>query len=922
MTKNEFRRALAGMSRVWRLGLALCAVMRASGYLLVMLLCLGIMDYFLAFDTPVCVVLDAAVLLVSGFLLLKWLGGVLSLREEDAACRADDLLQSRRRSILSALELDKWLATERGRMNPLQVYLMEQSVEQAAKDLGRLGFSDHFPFKAVWSQLKVLVVQLTVAAGVAALNPDASLVIASRFAGPFRDIPPYSRFVFDVTPERPVVVYGGNTEVAVKISGAPVRAPVMFVTRSGGKIHQTVCFQESGGRYAQRMEKLVGQIEFCFATGRARSRWRTVELLMQPEIASVNATITPPAYTGRPARNFQAGREEFAAYKHSKVELRVRSNRPLADGVLTIMNRRGVGGNAVIQGRKTGLDGVSFAWTMDNDARIEVVIRDARGTRNREPLVIEQKIIADKAPEIAITEPGGFSLATPRAVISVAGQASDDLGLRRVVLSRAVAGYRDRSMNVGPVQNDARLDFSRKVDLKSIGAGVGQVLEFYAEASDTNPDLTGVAASEVARVQIISEQEYAEMIRARTTLDDFAERYRTVRGLLDNYSGALEDLAAAKDASKTAEQVRKAADTARKTAEELSKIAMDFPAFDMEDGLRAPLLDFAEMMRRQADRMDRMKPPFDGLRATMAELLAELKRKGEPVEEQLNAAGEVEAVGRVMEMAARFKALTARESDVVRRLDRFSKEGHEKDERLLESLGAREGELKSDVLKFTEDLRKNAAALPGKYKKLADSAEGFAGLVRDRNVAGLKEEAATAAGNGNGRKAHESARLALERMKEIMEQEKNGAFGEMCGGNCGQCSGSAGSESLKETLRQMLKAMLARSGGQGQTGTSGGPGGGDMNDGYGTGGYSPMNVPVYGPPRTSYRQPAAGGGSGNGPGGGAGRGGPGIRPAASERLEPQGAGRVDGDSQPMENLPEKYRDAIKKYFSTPEDKHE
>ncbi|MBA4388758.1 MAG: hypothetical protein C0404_12305, partial [Verrucomicrobia bacterium] len=190
MAKNEFRSALTRMKRIWRSGLALCALLRAAGYVLVMLLCVGLLDYFLAFESLVRATLDVAVATIAGFLLLKWLAGISALDDEDAACRADDLVKSRRRSILSALELDNWLARERGEMHPLQAYLMDQSVEVAASDLGRLGFADHFPFRDLWQRIRVFAVQATVAVAVAALNADAAVTIVSRFSSPFLDIPP------------------------------------------------------------------------------------------------------------------------------------------------------------------------------------------------------------------------------------------------------------------------------------------------------------------------------------------------------------------------------------------------------------------------------------------------------------------------------------------------------------------------------------------------------------------------------------------------------------------------------------------------------------------------------------------------------------------------------------------------------------
>ena len=54
-------------------------------------------------------------------------------------------------------------------------------------------------------------------------------------------------------------------------------------------------------------------------------------------------------------------------------------------------------------------------------------------------------------------------------------------------------------------------EISNRLDLAQLGVEPGDVLELMVEATDTNPDLTGIGASDIARVQIIGEDEYGEM---------------------------------------------------------------------------------------------------------------------------------------------------------------------------------------------------------------------------------------------------------------------------------------------------------------------------------------------------------------------------------------------------------------------------
>jgi hypothetical protein len=101
-------------------------------------------------------------------------------------------------------------------------------------------------------------------------------------------------------------------------------------------------------------------------------------------------------------------------------------------------------------------------------------------------------------------------------------------------------------------------------------------------------------------------------------------------------------------------------------------------------------------------------------------------------------------------------------------------------------------------------------------------------------------------------------------------------------------------------------------GGMGQ-GRAAGAGAGSEDDGYSMGSQSALNVPMYGPERASFASPGGSMGEGTGAQG---------RPTAvrSEAVGERGAGTppeaAAGRGSPsIEQMPEKYREAIKRYFS-------
>jgi len=123
---------------------------------------------------------------------------------------------------------------------------------------------------------------------------------------------------------------------------------------------------------------------------------------------------------------------------------------------------------------------------------------------------------------------------------------------------------------------------------------------------------------------------------------------------------------------------------------------------------------------------------------------------------------------------------------------------------------------------------------------------------------------------------------------------------------------------LRSTLQQMLSAILQRhcgnSTGQGPAMAGGGVIGGDINDGYAVGGFSSLNVPVTGPERAAYAAQAVGMSMGEQ---GHGKGGERAKPGSEvkkETLPANESAKLRGERLQMEQVPEKYREAVKRYF--------
>jgi len=797
--------------------------------------------------------------------------------------------------------------------------LVEKSLREGEAALAGVSAGKAFPWPAFWRQVRW---SLLAAAPLAALwlwQPQATQVVLARLLHPQHDLPPYSAYRFRVSPQPARVLYGGSIELAVEITGGPVRHPVALRTRKGESEDQTSCFRQSETTFSQRLENVVNPVEFCFVVGRARSPWQSVELLLRPKVAMLKLALEPPGYTGLAPAETVLSQETIEGYKGSKARLQLTSNRPLSRGVLTLVPLSGVDESQAVVGRKSGLHTVTFEWELRHPSRVEVRVEDVQGTPLSEPLQLTQKLLPDRPPEVVIHSPAPYALATPSATVSVQGTASDDLALRGVTLVRTIAGYRDRAVPLGPLGTEKQFSAKRDLPLGQVGVLPGQVIELFLEARDFNPDRTGVGASEIVRIEIIGDAEYAEMIRANETLDQFAARYREVAERFEAFRKTVAELL--KEMQKPQpdkDRINALLDQAREQNQGVQQffkqLASEFQAYKLEEGWSQALHEIAERFQGHANLLEGMAASNPKLAEVLDRLQRDLELDARRLDQQTQLTQEFLKVGRVLEHAARFMHILNRQRDLTRRLQR--RQADSSNPGSLREPGKQQAEILSNLKAFSGSLKQAAEALAegGEFDELRASALQFAEKLKDCGADALMQQAVDAARKEDGPDTLRNARLAKEKLEEFLSQCENSQFGGACRGKMQFKVQDELRESLAQLLASLLSGGRASKGGQG-IGSAPGGGAGDADDGFSVPSHTRMNTPVLGPARSLFTP----GGQAQGSRGQGGQGGASVvGPGKSEPSAGQASKDLSGQGRPPELAPEKYRKALKRYFSQPE----
>lgn len=886
-----------------------------------LLLAFGLADAFAAFEPAARTVFLTIIVVAVGAALLVALGLALRVPRPRAAALADDALGDPRRPASAALSLDPASAE-----TPLAQLLTRRALDEAARSLHTLPARRVVPWRVPLHALGALAVPLLVIGLLAALRPDAFRTVAGRMLHPRADIPPYSNMGFVVEPAKPQVVYGGELLVSAEITGGKSARPVECLVRlpRTGALLRLPAFRETDTRFSRKLDGLTEPVEIAFACGKARSVWHPVEILLEPGVVGAVVRLTPPEHTGLAASEFPLDTNEIAAIEGSTVTLELTSNRPLGSGKLALTPASAPGVEAaehVVDAEISGPRTASFTWLATTGGRVSATVRDLRGTPSPRPLELAFRCVPDQAPVVTMMSPPPMMLATPTTRIPLAGRAEDDFALSKVRLVRTLAGFRDRSRVIAPALNEREFELEEAMNLYDIGLEAGQTIELALEAADHNPSLLGQGSSEISRIRIISEDEYAEYIRARTTVREFESRFRAVREALDDVREKLEDLRR-KIEEGTPEDVAQAAEAAAeanaKAAELLEKIAKDFSAFEIEKRLMDLAGEMAEELQANIDPLRQRIPqaPRDEQRKAIDEMLRRLGKREEERKQLDDDIALMRQAAAIMEMAAEFRRIYDNQVSVVKRLHTIVKElqlGDDTNRRMLPLLGDTQRKNREALDDFARNLRSRAEAVPEGHPELVplvDSALAFLHELEVADPGSLMDAASGHAEAGRALPAYDNAELARAALERLMSGE--GAFQDAIRGKAPAFN--IPRPDVNETLQQLLEGMLGRNQGQGRGNAPGGQGagpGGMGADGMPGGGF-PMDLPVAGPERLRFSD--AGGGKG-------GRGGEGRATsplpgnAESGSIRPDETRDGEAPAADPETIPEPYRDAVKRFLT-------
>jgi hypothetical protein len=301
--------------------------------------------------------------------------------------------------------------------------------------------------KPVVQSVSMGVMALLLAVMMTVLMPTYSRIAMSRLLNPFHAAA-WPKRVQIALPENMPTRYAAGDRIPVRINLAKgdraSMRPVVFYQYDGGPVQQEYMPRDaSSASFVASLDakadpaKALGSLKVWVKAGDDEMVLPAITVVPRLTIRSVEASITPPSYTGLPAQTFNLGTAPASATIHSQVELKVVFNKALdrAKSVEILPAGEGEVPGLRAQG-SAGVQGSGFSKTFLATESMHFRIRatDIDGFTNTAIEEYELLVKPDQLPTVQIENPRRNEERTAVAVVPLQGMAEDDFAIKTMTL--------------------------------------------------------------------------------------------------------------------------------------------------------------------------------------------------------------------------------------------------------------------------------------------------------------------------------------------------------------------------------------------------------------------------------------------------------------------------------------------------------
>lgn len=803
--------------------------------------------------------------------------------------------------------------------------MARMAIEHASKLAASAIPEKAVPAREVKNATLFLVAFFAVLVILAAFMPEMMRTQWNRFAHPYDDIPQFSGAVIEIEDPEKTVVYGDPLDIRAAVRGEVVDSLVLVIEDSTGHTETLPMFPEPDSWWRANLAKVTENALYHVRAHRTRSTKHTIEVITVPRIEEVRFRVIPPEYTRRNVYDGPLLKEGISALPNTKVEVRAKSNRPLSRGEITVTSRNPNDTTHTVTKipmlpNASGDSEVHGEFIVTGDGKFELQLFDIHEQGSRESFAGGITLLHDQRPMVRIMRPPPQSLATPSVVVPVQVYAEDDYGISQVQLFRSLNDSRFLASPL-PLSSDSSplKRFHGQVDLSlpEYDLQPGDTIKLFARVEDNDPAGAKGAESSVVLIEIISQQEFEEMLRAKNGMELMLSRYREALRRLEAAKEELEKLHEKMEqldpdepvSDEIRRELERLEQRMKQETEAIQKLAENPLPYDLDKELSEELKKAAELTREAAKELGELRNDKNLDNRQLQDRLKEAAEKMNAGKQAFDEATmpPLELLAMIVPLKAdenRFVKLVMQQKDLAERLSSLKEKEREDDPAIKARMRELEDEqrlLQESLDALLKDIEMHAKFLPDipELEELRAEALEFVEALRESGAEEAMSEARTALAEYSGSRGYKKAKEAAEILESFLRQ---------CNG-MGQCASNALGfrpgmpGGMSNTLQQLLRDL-----GMGASGSGMGSGGSGLGAQRGMG-----NFGLYGnlPGMAAFRDFQSGG-RGNGNSRGSGQGEEGTEFDFGEGYDTNAEGTVTGTTEGA--VPLRYRQAVGRYF--------
>ena len=296
---------------------------------------------------------------------------------------------------------------------------------------------------------------------------------------------PMSNYSLEVTPGDTEIEKGSRLVVEAKFTQDVPPDAVLVVSDAKGTERQrlpmkpTVDAKVFGGMVGNVRDDGLYRVEF----DGQKSKDFKITTFVYPELVSADATVTPPSYSGQPAKTVK-NTQKITLMGGAQLTYRLKLNKPVKDAEFFADKDHLI----PLKASKEDASIVEATWIPDETRRYRLHLVDAQERASKQTPQFTITVLANSLPKIEVAFPKRDARLSPLQEMSLEAKLWDDVGVQKAgaVIELAEA-QREVLLPVSKSEPGKKVDVRTLLNLEPEKVEPLQLVSYYFWAEDRGP---------------------------------------------------------------------------------------------------------------------------------------------------------------------------------------------------------------------------------------------------------------------------------------------------------------------------------------------------------------------------------------------------------------------------------------------------